>query len=243
MQTAFETSSLNRGKLALVSHALCPYVQRAVIALQEKGIAYERIDIDLNAKPEWFLAISPLGKTPVLVANGEAIFESAVICEYLDEVYGPPLHPADPLLRARHRAWIEFASTTLNTIWNFYTATEDADWNAAQQALMERFDRIEQALGSGPYFAGDHFGLVDAAFAPVFRYFDLFDKVCPVDLFAAVPKVSAWRAMLSARPSVMAAVASDYPERLRRFVVARGGVLGRRLANGDAAADGDQKAA
>ena len=53
--------------LTLVSHRLCPYVQRAVIALTEKGVPFERIVIDLANKPDWFLKISPLGKTPVLL--------------------------------------------------------------------------------------------------------------------------------------------------------------------------------
>ena len=65
--------------LKLISHKLCPYVQRAVIALTEKGVCFERIDIDLANKPDWFLKISPLGKTPVLVVSEHAIFESAVI--------------------------------------------------------------------------------------------------------------------------------------------------------------------
>ncbi len=46
-------------QLTLVSHVLCPYVQRSVIALEELGIAYKRIDIDLNNPPEWFIRISP----------------------------------------------------------------------------------------------------------------------------------------------------------------------------------------
>ena len=71
--------------LKLISHKLCPYVQRAVIALTEKGVPFERIDIDLANKPDWFLKISPLGKTPVLVVGDKAIFESAVILEYLEE--------------------------------------------------------------------------------------------------------------------------------------------------------------
>src|SRR3954466_14364818 len=95
-------------RLRLISHKLCPYVQRAVIALTEKGVTFERIDIDLANKPDWFLAISPLGKTPVLQADDTAIFESAVILEYLEEPQPHQLHPADPLRRAEHRAWIEF---------------------------------------------------------------------------------------------------------------------------------------
>ena len=55
--------------LKLISHKLCPYVQRAVIALTEKGVPFERIDIDLANKPDWFLKISPLGKVPVLLVG------------------------------------------------------------------------------------------------------------------------------------------------------------------------------
>ena len=72
-------------KLTLISHKLCPYVQRVAIALAEKGVPFERIDIDLADKPDWFLNVSPLGKTPVLLAGDTAIFESAVILEYLED--------------------------------------------------------------------------------------------------------------------------------------------------------------
>ncbi len=75
-----------------ISHKLCPYVQRAVIALDEKGVPFERIDIDLANKPDWFLKLSPLGKVPVLVVTTEqgevALFESNVICEYIEETQG-----------------------------------------------------------------------------------------------------------------------------------------------------------
>src|ERR1043166_2786147 len=90
-------------RLVLVSHHLCPYVQRAAIALHEKSVAFERVYIDLAAKPDWFLAESPLGKTPLLKVDGAVVFESAVICEYLEDTVAPALHPADPLERARHR--------------------------------------------------------------------------------------------------------------------------------------------
>ncbi|HWP16720.1 MAG TPA: glutathione S-transferase family protein, partial [Xanthobacteraceae bacterium] len=97
-------------KLTLVSHKLCPYVQRAVIALTEKRVPFERVDVDLANKPEWFKKVSPLGKTPVLLVGDTAIFESAVILEYLEETQPNPLHPGNPLMRAEHRAWIEFGS-------------------------------------------------------------------------------------------------------------------------------------
>ena len=91
-------------KLTLVSHHLCTYVQRAAIALAEKGVPFDRDYVDLSAKPEWFRQLSPLGKVPLLQVDGDAvIFESAVICEYLEDTQPHPLHPADPLQRARRR--------------------------------------------------------------------------------------------------------------------------------------------
>jgi glutathione S-transferase len=98
-----DARSVMAASLRLISHRLCPYVQRAVIALTEKGVAFERVDIDLANKPEWFLAISPLGKTPVLMVGERVIFESAVILEYLEETQAKPLHPADPLSRGAPR--------------------------------------------------------------------------------------------------------------------------------------------
>src|SRR4029077_19560925 len=102
-----------RTQLTLISHPLCPYVQRMAIALAEKSLPFTRIDIDLAAKPDWFLAISPLGKTPVLRIDDAAIFESAVILEYLEDTRSPPLHPAESLARADHRAWVEVSSSIL----------------------------------------------------------------------------------------------------------------------------------
>ncbi len=109
--------------LKLISHKLCPYVQRAAIALHEKGVRFERIDIDLANKPDWFLKISPLGKVPVLVVTRDdgkevALFESNVICEYIEETQaGAKLHPQDALVRAEHRAWMEFGSAILGDLW------------------------------------------------------------------------------------------------------------------------------
>lgn len=221
-------------KFTLVSHPLCPYVQRAVIALEEKGVSYERIDIDLADKPAWFRAISPLGKTPVLLADGQPIFESSVICEYLEDVVGPRLHPQDSLARARHRGWIEYASSVLNTIGSLYSAQDEAAFAAALGLLRERFAWLETVLGEGPYFGGANFSLVDAAFGPVFRYLDLFDAHGVLAIPQELRRVEAWRAALAARPSVRGAVSADYPQRLHAFILQRGGVLARILA-GEAA--------
>ncbi len=208
-------------KLALVSHALCPYVQRAAIALDEKGTPFERIDIDLDNKPDWFKAISPLGKVPLLMVDETVIFESAVIVEYLEETQPNPLHPADPLRRAEHRAWMEFGSAILADIWGFYTAPDDAALQARASTLSDKFARLEQHLGEGPYFDGARFSLVDAVFAPAFRYFDLFERMGDFGILDGRPRLAAWRAALAQRPSVARAVVPDFQERLHGFIVAR----------------------
>jgi glutathione S-transferase len=205
-------------RLTLISHDLCPYVQRAAIALAEKGVAFERINVDLANKPDWFLAISPLGKVPLLKVGDAVIFESAVILEYLEETEANPLHPADPLKRAEHRAWIEFGSTILADIWGFYTAADEAALEAKARQLADKFARLEARLGDGPYFDGARFSLVDAAFGPVFRYFDTFDRIGAFGMLAGKPRVAAWRRALAQRPSVAEAVKADFADRLWDFM-------------------------
>jgi glutathione S-transferase len=211
-------------QLTLVSHLLCPYVQRAAIALHEKGVAFERVVIDLANKPAWFTAISPLGKVPLLrVPRPEGtetvLFESTVICEYLEETQsGARLHPEDPLVRAEHRAWMEFGSAILSDLWGYET-TRDADvFEQKRLALAAKFERVEASLQEGPYFAGQRFSLIDAVFAPIFRYFDVFDEISDTHVFDATPKVRAWRQALAARPSVRDAVVPEYAQHLRDFL-------------------------
>lgn len=208
----------------LVSHQLCPYVQRVAIVLAEKGVAFERRDIDLSAKPDWFLAISPLGKTPVLLTGDQALFESTVICEYLDDTLLPKLHPADALQRARHRAWMEFGSNLLNLIGAFYRAPDAGALQREAVAIHARFRQIEAVLGDGPYFDGP-FSMVDAAFGPVFRYFDVFDEIGDFGFWRGLTRVPRWRHALARRDSVMHAADPRYREQLRDFLVRRGSAL------------------
>jgi glutathione S-transferase len=213
--------------LTLISHRLCPYVQRAAISLSEKSVAFKRIDVDLANKPDWFLAMSPLGKTPVLDVDGTAIFESAVILEYLEDTQVNPLHPADALKRAEHRSWIEFSSASLNDIAGLYNAADKAGFAAKAGVLDNRFRQLERRLGPGPYFEGERFSLVDTAFGPVFRYFDVFDAIGDFGILTGKPSVALWRKALAERSSVRAAVAPDYPYRLGGFLKARGSHISR----------------
>ena len=205
-------------KPILVSFDLCPYVQRAAITLAEKGVAFDRRTVDLANRPDWFKALSPLGKVPLLQVGSAVLFESAPIVEYLDETHSPALHPADPLTRARHRAWMEVGSSILADIWGIETTPDKAAFDGHKQKLREKFERLEAELGQGPYFAGSAFSLVDAVFAPAFRYFDVFDRLVDLGTFAGLPKVQQWRRALAARPSVRGAVIPDYEARLEAFL-------------------------
>lgn len=173
--------------------------------------------IDLANKPDWFLAISPLGKVPVLKVEREGkepavVFESAVILEYLEETAeGARLHPANPLERAQHRSWIEFGSQVLGDLFRFNTAKDAADLDKAREALVAKLVRLESVI-AGPFFAGENLSLVDTVFGPAFRQIDALDTVTATGLTDQLPKVSAWRKALAARPSVREAAPENFVE-------------------------------
>ncbi len=216
----------------LITHVLCPYVQRSVIVLQEKGIAYRRTDIDLANKPDWFHRLSPLGKVPVLVTGeNRSLFESAVICEYLNDITPGSLHPDDALERAEHRAWIEFGSGLLNRIAQLYNSPSEMAFESTLDALRTQFRQLETRLESGPYFSGADFCIIDAVYGPIFRYFDVLESVMLLDVFQGVDRVLAWRDQLTARTSVQQAVTHDYPERLIEFVRARNSYMSTLMAS------------
>lgn len=202
-------------KLTLIGFPTCPFLQRAIITLNEKAVAFDVVYVDANNKPEWFSALSPLGKTPVLKVERvghepTAIFESAVIVEYLEETAkGPRLHPEDPLMRAQHRSWIEFCSQLLGDFWRMNGAESVSGLDAARRSIRTKLERLELIV-VGPYFSGEQFSLVDAAFAPAFRQLDALESVIDTGLTSGLPRVSQWRKALSSRTSVKDAVAANY---------------------------------
>ena len=205
-------------ELLLVSHTLCPYVQRAAIVLLEKNIPHRRHYVDLANKPDWFLKISPLAKTPVLVVNNKPLFESAVICEFLNEYFQLAMLPNTPIERARHRAWIAYSSSILDTIARLYSAEDAANLENQTLQLDKLIARLEKELDAVNYFSHSEFTLVDAAFAPAFRYFEVFREFYQHDFFAHTTKIDRWAGKLLAQQSVKNAVSSSYPKQLRNFV-------------------------
>ncbi|MBA3582678.1 MAG: glutathione S-transferase family protein [Gammaproteobacteria bacterium] len=217
-------------KLHLISHLLCPFVQRARIVLAEKAITYDMTFIDLKNKPDWFLALSPLGRVPVLEVNQrDVLFESAVITEYLDEITPPSLHPADPLEKAKQRAWIEYASTLLGDVWVFFTTDDLEKFSAKQQLLQEKLQVLELVTQATPFFAGGHFQLVDAVYATVFRYFDFYKTVAHIDLLQDFDALKIWSNAVLVRPSVQHAVPDNYIELLKQDLQNRRALLANKF--------------
>ena len=193
----------------LCSFKTCPWVQRAAIVLRAKNVPYEITYIDRNKRPDWFLAVSPHSKVPVLLVNDkEALFESNAIAEYLDETSTPRLHPEDPLARARNRAWTDYVSTFASAISNTAYSDSEEEFAARAAKMTEPFSKLNDALGkrgnAGPYFNGAQFSLVDAAYAPFLQRYTFMDRIKPLGLLEKFPHLLAWRDALLAAPAVKA---------------------------------------
>ncbi len=220
----------------LVSFKLCPFVQRSLITLLEKGASYDIQYIDLAIKPDWFLKLSPLGKVPILILGDEVLFESAVINEFLDETAGEGrLMPDDPLLRARHRAWISVGTDILPSLFKMQHAADEQACLKYARAARDTLSLFEEELGSGPYFSGEAFTLVDASMAPALQRAAWCQELTPVlDLFGNLPEVAAWCDALLARESV---IGSTVPE-IRELFIAYG--KGMKARDGEPAWFGQQ---
>jgi len=192
-------------KYLLVSFKTCPWVQRAAIVLREKNVEFEFRHIDRDNRPDWFLAISPHKKVPVLSIDGKvSLFESNAINEYLDETIAPRLHPEDPVQRAINRAWTDYVPTFAETVPATAYADTEADYNKAAESIPVPFDRVEKALakqGSGPFFNGAAYSLVNAAYAPFLQRYVFLDRIKKIGLIEKYPRVKAWTDALMARPS------------------------------------------
>ena len=208
----------------LISFDVCPYVQRSAIVMQHKGVPYETEFVDLRNKPEWFLALSPLGKVPVLVVDDgerrEVLFESAIIAEYLDEVTDGSMLPSQPLPRARHRAMVEVAAQGLADQWRMIVAEDFADAKRHADRLGDKLSRFETDL-VGPFFAGDELSLVDTATIPLLLRTLWLDEIGPeLGLFDGLPRVLEWARMTAQLESVRLAAVPDLRERIEGYLAA-----------------------
>jgi glutathione S-transferase len=207
-------------KYLLVSFKTCPWVQRAAIVLREKKIEFEFRHIEPDNRPDWFVAISPHRKVPVLrIDESISLFESNAIAEYLDETVSPRLHPEDPVERAVNRAWTDYVPTFAATVTGAAYADNEAGYEKAVAEIPVPFERLERALekqGRGPLFNGARYSLVDAAYAPFLQRYFFLDRVKKIGHIEKFPRLRAWAQTLIARPSTHSFAPEEFEASYRR---------------------------
>ena len=193
-----------------------------MIVLRAKGVEFEVTYINLREKPDWFLAISPHGKVPVLSVDGRPLFESNAIAEFLDEMVPPRLHPEDPFKRARNRAWTDFVPDFSAGLGGVYYARDKAALANGSEVARGRLAKLEEALANergndGPYFNGAELCLVDAAYAPFLQRYAFVETRLGCGLLNEFPLVRAWSDALLANERVIGSVADSFE---REFISA-----------------------
>jgi glutathione S-transferase len=216
----------------LISFKACPWVQRAAIVLREKRVPFEFVHIEPGNRPDWFYAISPHGKVPVLRIDGTtALFESNAIAEYLDETIAPRLHPEDPVRRAFNRAWTDYLPVFAAALGAVSAAADAAAYDQALDGLRTGFGKLERALAArtddGSWFNGAHYSLVDAGYAPFLQRWQIVETLTGAAELAAYPLLAAWGRALAERPTTHSFPPPEFEALYRDGLARRGGWLAR----------------
>ena len=221
---------MSEKELELVSFSLCPYVQRARSILIEKDIEHKIQFIDLDNPPAWFFDVSPMEKVPVLLVDKKPLFESMVICEYLDEVTPGSLHPADPFDKAQNRAWIEFGNSILDLTYGLFSTDDEKRFKRLTAELDEKFDTLEEDCLTGmPFFNGDTFSIIDAVYAPIFRYHDELEKYHDFGFFDDRSHLTLWKKTLLTHDSVIKSVPETFNEEFEASLRKRESILSSKI--------------
>ncbi len=214
--------------IKIVSFKICPFVQRVTALLEAKGLDFQVEYISLSDKPQWFLDISPNGQVPVMVTEGGvALFESEAIIEYIEEAYAPLEAGVSLEQKALNRAWSYLAAK--NYLVQCGTMrSRDAETLAEKSAkLGTAFDKIEKALGDGPFFGGDQLGVVDIAWLVLLYRAQIIKDHTGYDFLEGRPKTQAWQAALLETGLAQKAVAEDFEEAFTSFYLADVTYFGR----------------
>ncbi|MDX2270342.1 MAG: glutathione S-transferase family protein [Cyanobacteriota bacterium] len=212
--------------LELYSAVVCPYAHRTRLVLLEKKIPFDLHEIDLQNKPPHFHEISPYGKVPAIKQGEERVWESAIINEYLDEVFpDPPLLPTDPLKKAQARIWIDFANTRFVPAFSQLLRSQDPEAQAlAAQELTNHLLFIEKEGLSklseqGPYWFGSELSLVDLTFYPWFERWPALTYYRDFYIPEELSQLHLWWQALSQRQSIQSIANPQdyYIERYARF--------------------------
>jgi glutathione S-transferase len=195
-------------EIELFSYEACPYAQRTRMALIEKGIDFTLTEVDLYNKPDWFKQLSPYGKVPLLRHNGQIVYESRIINEYLEDAFPQrPLLPRDPLQKAKARIWIDYCDNYLMpALHKMIADRKDATKQIEnRKAVAEKFQFMEteglRKLGSGPYWLSGDVSLVDLQFMPFIERFPCYEALWGAAIPADCTRLKQWIAVMQSRDS------------------------------------------
>ncbi|TXG58709.1 hypothetical protein EZV62_016538 [Acer yangbiense] len=173
-----------------------PFSRRVEIALKIKGVKYEYIEEDLNNKSPLLLKYNPVHKKiPVLVHNGNAIAESLVIIEYIDETWKHnPILPQHPYDRALARFWAKFIDEKAVPALRNFTWGKGKEREVAIGEACEHLKTLENELGDKKFFGGEDIGLVDIVANVVGIWFGVCQELSGLELLTEekFPKLCKW---------------------------------------------------
>ncbi|KAF1956553.1 glutathione S-transferase [Byssothecium circinans] len=155
--------------LKLYSGWFCPFVQRVWILLEEKKIQYQYLEVNPYYKPASLLSLNPRGLVPTLEYDNKPLYESTVLCEFLEEAFpdhSPRALPEDPYERARARIWIGFVGSRVIPAYHRFLQGQGDVGEQREEFLGHLKEFTREMDGEGPFFMGKEFGMVDIVMAP-----------------------------------------------------------------------------
>ncbi|KAF4637528.1 hypothetical protein G7Y89_g563 [Cudoniella acicularis] len=168
--------------LKLYSGWFCPFVQRVLLVLLEKKIPFQYIEVNPYDKPASLLALNPRGLVPTLSYANKPLYESTVICEFLEDAYPsstPHLLPSDPYLKAKSRIWIDFVTSRIIPSFHRFLQFQGGESSGLSKLREEFLGKVKEFTlemdKNGPYFLGEEVSLVDLVLAPWAVRFWVFD--------------------------------------------------------------------
>ncbi|KAM6184716.1 glutathione S-transferase omega-1 isoform 1-T1 [Rhynchocyon petersi] len=198
-------SAVPEGLIRVYSMRFCPFAKRTLLVLKAKGIKHEVININLKDKPEWFFTKNPSGLVPVLEnSQGQLIYESAITCEYLDEVYpGKKLLPSDPYEKACQKMVFELFSKVSSLLASFIRRRGKEDCSDLKEEICKEFSKLEEVLTNKKttYFGGSSVSMIDYLIWPWFERLEALELTGCTD---HTPKIQLWMAAMREDPAVSA---------------------------------------
>lgn len=219
-------------RMKIVSFKICPFVQRVTALLEAKQKSYDIEYINLSNKPDWFLEKSPHGQVPILITDdGEALFESDAIVEYIEEVAEPSLFNKRAKIRAQERAWAYLATKN-------YLVQCSAQRSKTKDILIEKsvklqtaFSKFESELTDTSFYKSNDIGMVDIAWLPLLHRANIIQKHSGYDFLNSYPRLKKLQTNIVSSGLADKSVSKDFEDKFTAFYLSSQTYLGQCALN------------